>query len=239
MGIDYWSLARDFAVGDSVQKFMTGRPGDLAPFYGRVTAVLPKIGFVDVQWPFGNSRETPEDLVKVNPQIQSYVPPQINFSYYPGWDTRQATQAQKALWRTVGVPPTFHCELARLWYRGANEVQAYDELWHRFASHTDDESLRDEVARFYLYGSRLSELFWDSVAEKTAAYWSAPGRQYRATNPEILAKRPNCPKCKAAMRKTTYKMAEGQRIRLFACPSCLRLIKPADILGPDGSPVTW
>lgn len=236
--IDYWSLARDFSVGDTVQKFMPGRSGDVSPYYGRVLAVLPKIGFLDVQWPFGSNRESPEDLVKVNPAVQLYIPPQLNFSYYPGLDARKGSSKIPNVWRTVEVPPTFHRVLSSLWHKGADEVQAYDSLWHRFASHTDDAAMKDEVSKFYRFGSGFGSLFWNRVA-RVATYWSSPGRQHRATRPEIDIRQPNCPRCKTPMKKTIYKMDEGKRTRLFACPSCLYLIRQADIYSPEGRPVEW
>ena len=234
MGIDYWSLTRDFSVGDCVQKFIPGRSGDVSPYCGRVLAVLPRIGFLDVQWPFGAERESPEDLVRVNPKIQQYMPPEVTFSYYPGAEVKRGS------WSTMEVPQSFHRTLASLWHKGLDEVQAYDQLWHRFSSHTDDKVLRREVALFYHVGSKFGELFWDRVSrDKASMYWSSPGRQHRATKPEVESGRPACPRCKAPMRKTIYKMDEGARARLFACPSCLYLIKSADIFGPDGSPVNW
>lgn len=239
MTIDYWKLTRDYAPGDIVQMYMPGRGGDLSPYYGRVTAVLRGIGFLDIQWPFGNERVSPENLVKVNPKFLEYFPPSLNFSWYPGLDTvKQA--GSKGLWReAVELPPGFHKELARIFHHGTGEVQAYDELWHRYASVTDDEPLRDEVRKFYTFASNAFNLFLKAHIAKTATYWMAADRQHRATRREVDARCPNCPKCGTPMRKATYKMREGQKARLFACPKDLYLIKQEDIFGPDGQPVAW
>lgn len=237
MAIDYWKLTKDYAPGDVVQKYMPGRGGGLSPYYGRVTAVMRGIGFVDVQWPFGNERVSPEDLVKLNPEFIQYLPPSLDFSWYPGQDTRQAS---KGSWRRdVELPPGFHKELAKVFHKGAGEVQAYDELWHRYATVTEDEPLRDEIRKFYTFARNAFMLFFKAHAAKTATYWMAQDRQHRATRKEVQAKRPNCPRCGTPMRKATYKMREGQKERLFACPTDLYLIKQTDILGPDGSPVEW
>lgn len=233
--IDYWTLAKTFAPGDTVQRVLLGQ--GLTPYSGRVLASLPGIGCVDVQWPFGTERVFSDELLKVDPAIMGYFPPSLTFSYFPGYDVTK--QASKAPWRTTEVPPNFHKELAKVFYRGANEVQAYDELWHRFASYTDDEALRDEVAKFYRFASNALDLYLQAYAAKSATYWVSQNRQHRATRAEVQAKRPNCPKCGFQMRKTTYKMAEGQRMHLFACPKDLYLIRRDDILGPDGSPVIW
>lgn len=242
--IDYWKLTRDFKVGDVVQKFMPGRGGGLSPYHGRVTAVLKGLGFVDVQWPFGNERVSPEELVRINPELLAYTPPSLDFSWYPGQDVqlsqlRAASKVPRNLWRTTEVPPGFHKELAKLFHRGADEVQAYDELWHRFASYSDDEALRDETGKFYRFARNAAEVYFQQVAAKTATYWTSQNRQHRATRQELKIGKPNCPRCGGTLRKTIYKMAEGHRVRLFVCPADLFVIKQSDIFGPDGNPVEW
>jgi len=231
--IDYWSLVRDFAPGDIVQAVIVGN--GIAPYVGRVTAVFPGLGVLDVQWPFGNERVSPEDIVKVNPRMSPYLPPTLTFGYYPGL---AKNACENTPWRTFEVPEGFHLELAKVFHRGASELVAYDEIWHRYGS-VDDAILKDEVALFYRVGSNLMSAFLQSFAKRTAIYWTAQNRQHRATKNEVTGGRPNCPRCGNSMRKTTYKMADGQRMRLFACPKDLYLIKESDILGPDGEPVPW
>lgn len=237
MAIDYWTLAKDFKPGDSVQRVLPGQ--GVTPYTGRVQATLPGIGFVDVQWPFGSERVSPEELLRVDPQFGTYLPPSLNFSYFPGLDATKAASKGAQMWRSTELPPGFHKELAKAFNRGAGEIQAYDELWHRYASYSDDDAIRDEVAKFYRFASNTLDLFLSAHAEKTAAYWTAQNRQYRATKSELASGCPNCPRCGSPMRKTTYKMAEGQRMRLFACPQDLYLIRQRDILGPGGDPVAW
>jgi len=238
--IDYWKLVKDFAAGDVVQRFDPTH-GDLSPFVGRVTATHPGIGFVDVQWPYGNERMSSDDIVKVNPAFCRYLPPSLDFSYYAGYDVTKARQAsgQESPWRTDALPPAFHRDLAVLWAKGAGEVGAYDELWHRYANGTDDEVLRDEVAKFYRFARNAAELRIQNFAQKSAAYWVAQNRQFRVTQDEIVSRKPSCPKCGKQMRKTTYKMDKGARTRLFACPKCLFLLKRDNLLSPDGAPVEW
>lgn len=237
--IDYWTLSKDFAPGDFVQKYIPSRSVSLSPYMGRVTAVLRGIGFLDVQWPFGNERVSPEEVVKVNREFAQYLPPMQDFSYYPGLEQERARVASRLPWNMTDLPLGFHKELAKLWHRGASEVQAYDELWHRYASFSYDELLRSEVAKVYAFSDSAFGLLLQAHASKTATYWVAQGRTHRATRSEVQAKCPNCPKCGSRMRKATYKMAEGQRMRLFACPKDLYLIKQTDILGPEGEPVAW
>jgi hypothetical protein len=203
---------------------------------GRILATLPAIGFVDVQWPFGTERVSPEELVKLSQEFSQYLPPTVTFSYLPGLEVRQK---KAAIWRTTEVPLGFHRELARLHFRGANELQAYDELWHRYASFSDDEAILDEVGKFYRFAYNSLTMYLEEFARKTATYWTSQNRQHRATRTEVESKRPNCPRCASPMRKTTFAMAKGQRMRLFACPQDLYLIQQKDILGPDGGPIAW
>ena len=234
MAIDYWALTKDFAPGDMVQRVVLGQ--GLTPYTGRILASLPGIGFVDVQWPYGTERVSPEELVKMNPEFSNYLPPEVTFSYFPELKARQASRAP---WRTTEVPAGFHRELTRLFGKKASEVQAYDELWHRYASFSDDEAIRDEVSKFYRFASNALDMLLAEHARKTATYWVSQNRTHRATRSEVQVRQANCPRCGTPMRRTTYKMAEGQRVQLFACPQDLYLIKQSDILGPEGSPVEW
>jgi len=239
LAIDYWKLVQDFEPGDCVQKFMPGRSA-LSPYVGRVTSVMRGIGFLDVQWPFGNERVSPEDVVKINPDLLLYLPPQLNSSYYPGLDAFPAkTASGEPLWRST-LPIGFHLKLARLFHRRASEVQAYDVLWHSYRQ-ADDESIRDEVSKFYKVAHNLvTILLLEQARKKDAAYWAATDRKYRATRQELDSRQVDCPKCKQGpMRKATYKMEGGQRVRLLACPQCMHLVKQTDILGPGGEAVQW
>ena len=238
--IDYWKLAKEFKQGDAVQKVDSTR-GSLSPFVGQVTASHPGLGVVDVQWPFGNQREFPDELVKVNPAISLYLPPSFDQSY-ASYDITKARKASSAPppWLNQALPPTFYQKLASHWHKGAGEVLAYDGLYREFAaSGVEDDAIRSEVAKFYTVASNLMDLRVQQFAVKSAAYWMAQNRTYRATSNEITNGKPSCPKCGSMMKKTTYKMAEGSRMRLFACPKDLFLLKPTDILGPGGDPVGW
>lgn len=237
--IDYWLLTKDFKAGDPVQKFMPNDPGMLSPFVGRVTAVHRGLGCLDVQWPFGVERVLPDEVVRVNPELQRYLPPTLDQSY-SSYDQRKGKQASGAKWRTVELPAGFHRDLALLWSRKANEVDAYDQLWRKYSSlGARDEDLRGEVSMFYRVARNLVDLRAQQVAHKTAAYWVAQNRQYRVTQEELTARKPSCPKCGGVMRRTTYKMHEGSKQRLWACPKDLFLVKQEHFLGPGGEPVEW
>jgi hypothetical protein len=239
--IDFWKLVKDFSIGDTVQRFAPASGSTLSPFVGRVTAVHRGLGNVDVQWPYANERMSPDEIVRVNPQLAMFMPPEFDQSYM-SYDIAEARKrwASAPPWRGSNLPAGFYNELAKVWKQGSDEVSAYDALWHRFAATgVSDDSLRDEVEKFYRVSRRLSDLRIQQHVVKSAAYWVAQNRQYRATQNEVKAGRPACPKCGTGMRRTTYKMAEGSRIRLFACPSDLFLIKSDAILNPQGEPIGW
>lgn len=56
MLVDYQTRAEEFAFGDMVESLSS------LGIFGRVTAVYPAIGMVDVEWPTGNTREPVESL---------------------------------------------------------------------------------------------------------------------------------------------------------------------------------
>lgn len=237
--IDYWQLCDDFKAGDSVQKYMPGDPGGLSPFVGRVTAVHKGLGMIDVQWPTGQERVSSDELLVVNPALKRHLPPSLDQTY-SSYDTLKAKSASSSPWRTLEVPQGFHRDLARLWLRQASEVSAYDDLWRKYALNgVSDDTIKDEVGKFYLVARNLVGLRIQQHAAKTAAYWVAQNRQYRVTQEELDARKPLCPKCGRKMRRTTYKMEEGAKHRLWACPKDLFLIKQDHMLGPGGEPVAW
>jgi len=240
--INLWKLVKDFSQGDIVQRFAPGARGySLSPFVGRVTAVHRGLGQVDVQFPYANERMSPDEIVRVDPKISTWLPPEFDQSY-SSYDIQKARSkwASSNPWRGSALPAGFYHELARVWSQGSEEVAAYDNLWHRYSAQgISDDSLRDEVSKFYRVASNLTDLRIRQHAVKIAAYWIAQNRQYRATLEDMQARRPVCPKCATRMRRTTYKMDKGARIRLFACPRDLFLIKVTDILGPQGEPVEW
>ena len=243
MAIDYWRICRDFEAGDSVMRFVPGLGGiSLSPFTGTVTAVHRGLGVLDVQWPYGNERMFPDDVVRVDPRITTYMPPTLDQSYlsHDIQKAREKWASVPKLWRVTELPAGFHRDLALMWTKGASEVSTYDDLWHKYTSlGATDDNIRDEVAKFYLVASNLAELRIQQHAVKTAAYWVSQNRQYRVTSEELQSRRPFCPKCGKPMRKTNYKMDQGVRHQLFACPKCLFLIKRDNLLGPDGQPLEW
>jgi hypothetical protein len=236
--IDFWELAKDFKPSDVVQKYMPGDPGGLSPFVGRVLASHPKLGVVDVQWPFGVDRVTPDELVKVNPEFTRYLPPTLDQSY-SSYDTKKANKdTQNRIWSSQGLPHGFHRDLAKLWSGRVSSVLAYDELWRKYTSlGASDQGIRKEVEKFYSFADRTARVRIQSHINKTAAYWTAQNRQYRMTQREVQDRCASCPKCGTSMKRATYKMMDGSKVRLWACPKDLFLVRFEDMLGPDGMPM--
>jgi hypothetical protein len=236
--IDYWSLAKEFTQGDVVQKIDI-IDGDLSPYVGTVTAVHKGLGVLDVQWPFGNERVFPDDVVRVNPKFIKYLPPQFDQSYVTVEIERARKEASSSsLWDKRFQPSTY-VALAKNWHKGASEVIAYDDLYRSLYPNVDDDSLRLEVSKFYRFAKNAGEIRINSHIQKSAAYWVSQNRQYRATSQDIKSGRPSCPKCSNGMRRSTYRMQEGARHKVFACPKCLYIIDPVSILGPSGEPHQW
>ena len=239
--IDFWKLTKEFGQGDIVQRLSPTFA--LSPYVGRVTAVHRGLGVVDVQWVYGNERMSPDEIVKVNPKMTEFLPPEFDQSY-SSYDIQKArsmwASRKESPWMGSELPAGFYTHLAKAWGEGLNEMAAYDSLWHRFSAQgANDESLRSEVEKFYSVGNRLADLRITQHAHKSAAYWVAQNRQYRVSQGELQVKKPNCPKCGSMMKRTTYKMDKGARVRLFACPNDLFLIKSDAILGPQGEPLGW
>lgn len=249
MAIDYWQLVKDFAQGDAVQK-INAHNGQLSPYVGKVTAVFRGTGCLDVQWPFGNERVFSDDVVKVNPLFLRYLPPTLDQSYNTveiekaREEDAKLRKASTPLWQHTKFPPMLYVKLAQYWHKGASEVVAYDDLYRSHAPNINDDLLRSEVSKFYLFASnsgelRIQQAVKQALRSKQGAYWVAQNRQYRATGEDIKLGKPACPKCSSRMRQATYKMQEGSKHKIFACPKCLYLIDPTSILGPKGEPHSW
>ena len=237
--IDYWKLTKDFTQGDTVHKINV-ITGDLSPYVGTVTAVHKGLGVIDVQWPFGNERVFPDDVVRVASNFIRFLPPSFDQSYMTVEIERARKQAgASSHWRTMEFQPNFYVKLAKHWHVAASEVLAYDNLYRMYQPNVNDEALRDEVSKFYRFARNAGDLRIQAHAERSAAYWVAQNRQYRATSEDLKTGKPACPKCATRMRRATYRMQEGSKHKLFACPKCLYLIDPSSVLAPTGEPHDW
>ena len=78
--VDYQQRASEFAVGDIVYPFFRGNPG----MNGRVMAVYPAIGMIDVEWPHGSERLPVEDVQQYFNQAGDFNPPNVDHDNIPG-----------------------------------------------------------------------------------------------------------------------------------------------------------
>jgi hypothetical protein len=230
---EIWTQVKEFAIGDAVLR-TSGANGGLSPYAGTVLAVT-KGSSIEVRWPFGVERERNGDrLVHASTHILRFLPPSLSCTTS---HTKIATVSKA--WRHKEFPLSAYLQLAKSWHRGASEVVAYDNLYRTLQPNVNDESLRDEVSKFYRFAQNVQDMRIQSHIDKTAAYWVAQNRQYRATSDELKCGKLACPKCATRMRRATYRMQKGSKQKLFACPQCLYLIDPTSVLGPSGEPHDW
>jgi len=179
--VDYQQRASEFAVGDIVYPFVLGNEG----LNGRVMAVYPAIGMIDVEWPHGSERVPVEDVQQYFNQAGDYNPSNMGHDNIPGG---------------AGTVPVDG---------GPNDPYPQAPLPKRGSS--------DRVAQAFV---------------KQAMYWAARDRKHKATQEEVDSGNFNCPRCKTVfLRPASYKREGGANVRLLACPECLFLIKPCDIIG--------
>ena len=220
--VDYWSLTQNYSRGDIVQTY-NPLSGGLEGFPGMVTAVHPGIGFIDVEFPWGNERVSPEFLVKQNPRFLFNYPSFIDTSYQ-SWDIDRSHLED-------GTEGGYNYALPRLSSTTdavtllAAEYDVKRRKLRIAASQCRYHGLND--IDMYIALSSVMGRDYSDHAIRTAIYWSAPGRQYKMNRGEMDDGLPNCPRCSTNLQKTNYK----KHTRLYVCPSCLFCIKPSDIEG--------
>lgn len=210
--IDAQRLARDFHVGDTVLLPVFTRGNRYAPSIGKVTAVLDKIGFIDVETPFGNIRFSPEELVLDQRQDASY----LEDTSLSTWERERAKKVacHYAETRLAGVA----IKATELRNAGYTEMQAYSSLIEANSQSYGDHEVRE--------GIKLA--FEAEPLTKTALYWRAKGRRYMPSKKEVECGCFSCPSCRADLEETHYK----KHTKLYVCRECLFTIRPKDLLEP-------
>lgn len=204
--IDHQALASQYSVGDLVRKVDAVRGKEFVNLLeGRVEAVYVGIGFVDVAFPWGTDRMSPDLLMKVE------GPPAIAGDYLDAHNRRGASLVTRVASSHVQSTSHVHETANRMRQVGFSEMDAYMMLSSKYASSLGDGVARDAVTLAY---------------EKTALYWKETGRRYVPSQLELDQGIYKCPRCREDMGQTVYKKNE----RLYACRGCLFLIKPCDIV---------
>lgn len=211
--IDSQRLARQYKVGDTVLLPIHTRGNRYAPSVGRVTAVLDKIGFLDIETPFGNIRLSAEWVVKENRIDTSYM--EMEDTSISTWERERAKKVASSYYKKRFKH--ISRKAAQLRETGLSEMESYNFIFSRHSSIYTDDEIKEAVK--VAYPTKESQT-------KQALYWKAKGRRYVPTKSEVEEGCFSCPKCKCDLKKTHYKKNQ----QLYACPECLWLITPKDLL---------
>lgn len=200
---NWQARAQMFAVGQTVRLVNGGDTDE-----GRVIAVWPAIGMVDVQFPHTNYRMPVEDLHILNPGQDQFIAPM--HETVPGGAGSAAEVSTGKPWVEDLIsrqPP-----LVQLVQQEGGEVVE--------KTGADDRSVAEMATR---------------VAQahvKKALYWNGRDRKYRCTKVEGAVEGFGCPKkgCLGVLKPAVYKRVDGASVKLLGCPACMFLIKRSDIL---------
>jgi len=210
--MDFQRLSRDFKVGDTVLFPVFTRGNRYAPSLGVVTAVLDKIGFIDVETPFGNIRFSPEELVIDDRQDASYLEDTSDMT----WERERAKRIadRYATTRTAAIA----VKATELRQSGMSELATYNALYLTNATAYGDDEIKN--------GVRVA--FESAPMTRTAIYWRAKGRRYMPSKAEVDCGCFSCPNCRSDLAQTHYK----KHTKLYVCKDCLFTIRPKDLLEP-------
>lgn len=162
----------NFQVGDCVRKFITEQ--GVTPFTGIVTHINPTTYKVWVQWPIDHAQESPETLVKVNPNI-SGMPTSIVDRGYGSYEkslsekirvprritpsrdlplTRITTIDKMA----IRIAHTFASniierlvdDIGRCCDNGLSDIQTYNRIFYKYGNICSDHIIRTSIEKVYM-----------------------------------------------------------------------------------------
>jgi hypothetical protein len=155
------SSVLSFRVGDHVKKLSPSNVND-NNIVGVVSHILPKTYKLNVQWPYGNVQEAPEDVYKVSPQQH---PATVAYdSSYSSWENTQSERAfgslpkrpamehrlaSKVAHRHLDKVSTLAAEIEAHKYAKHSALQAYVSLSSKYAAEIGDSLLRELVSNIY------------------------------------------------------------------------------------------
>jgi hypothetical protein len=218
----------------------------LTPYAGTVESVDAKAKTASVKWAHGVRTETIASLVELpDASLESRLPQSLRVGHCgcPCNHESGEGESPEENWDEDALPPGFYPDLARRFHDGESDIDSYLALSRDAAQDKRDQVL-DHVNQFYCLAQSLARgalvrSIRTASAEKTAAYWVARNRRYRVSKTEQASGAPSCPKCCTRMRRVTYKMRDGDRVRLFLCPDDHFLIRETDLVGPKGQCPPW
>ena len=230
--INYQQIATQFKEGDMVS----------VPVHnielGKVTAVITSTGFADVQTSYGNFRFPIEDLMKMDVDTSFFTDTYVDNSLHT-WEREKSRKASSMFHRLATNYYNYRirkvaCKASEYREAGMSELEAYEFLFQTYSDrHSDDEIKKAVQIAYPKQGNseaRTSQS--SSVNDKKALYWRSKGRRYVPTKKEVQEGVFHCPKCKTEMEKATYK----KYTKLYACPDCLWLICPTEMLDQGENP---
>ena len=198
--VNYQARAAEFRVDDLVVPY--GYQNEMS---GRVTAVWPGIGMIDVETPTGNKRYPVEELQLLN-EWRDAIPPVTNS--VPGGQP------------TVSVPGGPYPPITDEQRNNADpeSPQGVPNL----PSDRDPSTQRvaEAFVKQALYWHQADRQFRASREEIATGHYKCPTCKSRGAD--------------STLRPAVYKRSGGISEKLLGCPECLFLVKKADIVGhPD------
>ena len=156
------SAPENFKIGDCVRKFIS--ENSVTPYIGVVTQIIPATYKVWVQWPIENTQESPETLIKVNPEIfgmPTVVVDRGYSSYEKSVSDKLNGQIPKRVMAmnkmTIRIAHTYATKVvAKLvdniegsFNKGLKDVQAYNKAYDKFADTCSDYIILSSVKKIY------------------------------------------------------------------------------------------
>jgi len=113
--VDYQQRAKEFSVGAEVYPFLSGNHENC----GRVQAVWPAIGMVDVEWPHGSERRPVEELALRDGD--KLIPPEVGHDNVPGGAGNVGVPGGPQESRTASIRRVAEAHIKRALYWGSKD----------------------------------------------------------------------------------------------------------------------
>jgi len=155
------SSVLNFRVGDHVKKLSPSNVNE-NNVVGVVSHILPKTYKINVQWPYGNTQEAPEEVYKVNP---NQFPATVAYdSSYSSWENAQSERnfgslpkrphmehrlASKVSLRHLDKVSSLIAEVEAHKAEKLSALQAYVKLSSKHSKDVGDALLRELVSNVY------------------------------------------------------------------------------------------
>ena len=152
----------NFKPGDCVRRFVT--EWNVTPFCGIVTHIAPAACKVWVQWPIEHSSESPETLIKVNPDIFG-LPSVLKDKGYSSYEKersekiygqipKEASSLDKTALRiahtfATSVVGKLVDDIVNCQRQDLNDVQTYNRVYSKYANICSDYIIKSSIKKVY------------------------------------------------------------------------------------------